>query len=379
MKIPRIPLSVQFSESYSFLHNSLSQMGISPMCLLAYTQPWRFFHSITHLREMSESYFKKRSELSIEKNSDQDYTVGCAIVMHDLVYDSPISISNDELDSSIAFMKLSTDSRIDRELVRGAILSTKDHLPIEGNWLSALLCELDVEILKSRSLEKLLTYENQIFREYQKYPLSAYVEKRVELLSHFSKIYDNPMLEELSSYVKNKRYRVGIYPGSFNPFHNGHLEILENSEKVLDKVIVAKGINPEKQKSEFVNSGELRLRETRDFSGDLFEFVTSLHNEHSADFFIVRGLRSSADFESLSVQNWFLEKLAMQQMRNFYPTLFFASSSENSNVSSSGIRMLQAMGSKNDIRLANSLVPFGWEESFNTLWERLSLDKNTKW
>ena len=40
--------------------------------------------------------------------------------------------------------------------------------------------------------------------------------------------------------------KVGVYAGSFNPFHRGHYDILVKAEKIFDKVIVARGINPEK-------------------------------------------------------------------------------------------------------------------------------------
>ncbi len=40
--------------------------------------------------------------------------------------------------------------------------------------------------------------------------------------------------------------RTAIYPGSFNPWHEGHTDILEKALKVFDKVIIAIGRNPDK-------------------------------------------------------------------------------------------------------------------------------------
>jgi pantetheine-phosphate adenylyltransferase len=41
--------------------------------------------------------------------------------------------------------------------------------------------------------------------------------------------------------------KIAIYPGTFDPFHNGHLEIIRRSLCAFDKVVVALGLNPEKE------------------------------------------------------------------------------------------------------------------------------------
>ena len=41
--------------------------------------------------------------------------------------------------------------------------------------------------------------------------------------------------------------KTAIYPGSFDPITNGHLDIIERASKIFDKVIVACAINPSKK------------------------------------------------------------------------------------------------------------------------------------
>ena len=48
-------------------------------------------------------------------------------------------------------------------------------------------------------------------------------------------------------YIETRKIRVGIYAGTFNPITTGHLNIIEKSNKIFDKVIIAFGNNPEKE------------------------------------------------------------------------------------------------------------------------------------
>ena len=43
-----------------------------------------------------------------------------------------------------------------------------------------------------------------------------------------------------------KKLKLGLYPGSFDPFHIGHLDIVNQAIQVFDEVLVSKGVNPDK-------------------------------------------------------------------------------------------------------------------------------------
>ena len=95
--------------------------------------------------------------------------------------------------------------------------------------------------------------------------------------------------------------RRAIYPGSFDPVTNGHLDVIERARKLFDEVIVAVAHNDEKQPLFSLEERLDLLRETAgkiddvriaEFSGLLVEFATA--QEAGA---VIRGLRAVSDFE----------------------------------------------------------------------------------
>jgi pantetheine-phosphate adenylyltransferase len=95
--------------------------------------------------------------------------------------------------------------------------------------------------------------------------------------------------------------RRAIYPGSFDPVTNGHLDVIERARKLFDEVVVAVANNDEKQPLFSLEQRLDLLRETAGriknvriakFSGLLVEFARA----ESAGA-VIRGLRAVSDFE----------------------------------------------------------------------------------
>ena len=92
-----------------------------------------------------------------------------------------------------------------------------------------------------------------------------------------------------------------VYAGSFDPLTNGHLWMIREGAKLFDELIVAIGINPDKQYSFSVEDRMALLREClADQEGvaiDSFEnkFLVRYANEQRADF-ILRGIRAESDY-----------------------------------------------------------------------------------
>lgn len=96
--------------------------------------------------------------------------------------------------------------------------------------------------------------------------------------------------------------RIGLYPGSFDPPTNGHLDLIKRSSKVFDKLIVAVAYNNAKSGLFTVEEREDMLREiTKDFPNvEITSFVglTVEFAREQGAIAIVRGLRAISDFEN---------------------------------------------------------------------------------
>jgi len=94
--------------------------------------------------------------------------------------------------------------------------------------------------------------------------------------------------------------RRAIYPGSFDPVTNGHLDVIERARKLFDEVIVAVAINDQKQPLFAPDERLAMLRQAitidavriAPMEGLLVEFAAS-EGAHA----VVRGLRAISDFE----------------------------------------------------------------------------------
>ena len=133
-----------------------------------------------------------------------------------------------------------------------------------------------------------------------------------------------------------------LYPGSFDPIHNGHLEIIETAAELFDEVVVAAMRNTQKEGVFGLDDREEMIVEATahldNVSVTMFsKLVVDLAREVEADF-IVKGLRAVSDFEN---------ELQMAQMNNAVSgihTLFIPSASTSSFLASKFIRDFARFG-----------------------------------
>jgi pantetheine-phosphate adenylyltransferase len=110
------------------------------------------------------------------------------------------------------------------------------------------------------------------------------------------------------------RMRTGLYPGTFDPITNGHLDIISRAAKLVDKLVIGVAINRDKGPLFSLDERVAMVREeTARFSGQAeievrpFETLLMSFAEEVGASVIVRGLRAVADFEyefQMTAINW---------------------------------------------------------------------------
>ncbi len=94
---------------------------------------------------------------------------------------------------------------------------------------------------------------------------------------------------------------IAIYPGSFDPITNGHIDILKSGAEIFDKVIIAVSYNAQKQGFLPIETRVKLIEEcTKDFHNvevDFFEGLTVDYARKRGASVLLRGLRTSFDFE----------------------------------------------------------------------------------
>jgi pantetheine-phosphate adenylyltransferase len=137
--------------------------------------------------------------------------------------------------------------------------------------------------------------------------------------------------------------KIAIYPGSFDPITNGHIDLIKRASKLFDEVII--GITQNSKKSAFLDIKD-RIQLSQEILKDIDNVKVLSFNTLLVDFaqaqnaqVILRGLRAVSDFEyefQLSGMN--------KHLNSNIETLFMTPAEQYANISSSLVREILSLG-----------------------------------
>ena len=145
--------------------------------------------------------------------------------------------------------------------------------------------------------------------------------------------------------------RTAVYPGSYDPLTNGHIDIIERGLKLFDRIIVTALKNPSKtylfSLEERIAIMEEVFKGRKNIEIDYFEGLLADYLERKNTFTVVRGLRAISDFEIE-----FQMALMNRSMNDRVETIFLVPSISYSFLSSKLVKEIYKFGGE-----INSMVP----------------------
>lgn len=294
----------------------------------------RYWHGPEHLRNLVLA-------LESEPEGRAKDALLLTALYHDVVYD-PTSSTNEEQSADLLLRQAADHNH---EVVSAAaqlILFSKWSKRPESD-LERRFFALDTQPLGDQAtVKERLRYEMAILREYQWVAWPTYRAKRAEFLREWGQRFPEQArgVEECLALLEAIQPRLAVYPGSFNPFHLGHLSILRQAELVFDKVIVAVGVNRQKpgavettEQRHAALRAQLRFHEVTAFGGLLSELL----DQFDGPVTVVRGVRDGTDLEAELRFARFLNEL-----RPGTPVQWMGCEAELQHLSSNGIRELES-------------------------------------
>jgi pantetheine-phosphate adenylyltransferase len=138
--------------------------------------------------------------------------------------------------------------------------------------------------------------------------------------------------------------KIAIYPGSYDPITNGHLDIIERSSKLFDKIVVAVARNAEKGSALFSESERITMinqsiPHLKNVEVDSFHGLLVNYASEKNSIAIIRGLRALSDFE-------FEFKMALmnRSLKEEISTVFMMPHEKYTHISSSLVKEVASLG-----------------------------------
>jgi pantetheine-phosphate adenylyltransferase len=143
--------------------------------------------------------------------------------------------------------------------------------------------------------------------------------------------------------MKSLDHHIAVYPGTFDPVHLGHLDVIERASRIFDRLVVGVGINPDKAPFFLPEERVDHLRQvTAQFGNVSVEAFSGLAVNFARGLgarVMVRGLRTTSDME-----NEFTMSLMNLNLEPEVETIFLMAREAFTHLSSSLLRQIATFG-----------------------------------
>lgn len=300
-----------------------------------YDDKSRHYHNWNHVLKVAEYIYENVSDGKM-----RDILIITAF-LHDAVYVTTSKTNEEDSAELVELFDLDDDTK---KIISDTILFTK-YQRLPENTYEDIFLKADLDIF-NQSTSMQMVFEKSIFREYYWVPIPDYVAGRIAILKDLQKRYGCDT-NFLVNYLESKKWNVGLYPGSFYPFHSGHKSVLDQAEQMFDKVIIGFGNVEDKTSFKWDTEayGELNQwvkanYETVELKSLITDNIAEIR-EYASSITLIRGLRNSTDL--IYEQNY------LQALRDMDPGVkaaYFMTEPNLAHVSSSLIRGILKLSPK---------------------------------
>ncbi|OQA49851.1 MAG: Phosphopantetheine adenylyltransferase [Bacteroidetes bacterium ADurb.Bin302] len=288
---------------YHILKSYFKDFETFDMVYRRYDESFRYYHNKSHILSICSMIDLMADEHEI--NAVQRDVLYMAALYHDAIYD-PKSETN-ERDSADLFTEDIEKCNVHMapeiaqmvfEVIKYSDPRLYSKLPCECSGAPRKLIDLfiscDLRPFFEEDIGRVIRNYKLILREYQFVPYDIFVSAHLDFVVLLERTgwFDERFINQYWKYVEGYIPSIGVYAGSFNPFHIGHMSVLEQAERVFDKVIIA---TPASASHMIPIADILPYHEVREFEGLFVDHVTTDYPYGYVT--VVRGLRNGNDLE----------------------------------------------------------------------------------